>query len=103
MVICYYTVYKIDGHSYCEIQIKDTGYGIKEKDKKKLFKLFGFVETTQDTNTRGIGLGLAISKKIVNEFNGNIGFVSEEEKGSTFSFRLQLESDWNEISKSKEG
>lgn len=39
----YYTLYKVDGHSYIEVQIKDTGMGIKRKDKDKLFKLFGFV------------------------------------------------------------
>ena len=42
-VIVYYSVYKKNGNSYVEVQIKDTGYGIKRKDKAKLFKLFGFV------------------------------------------------------------
>jgi len=43
------------------VQIKDNGLGIKEEDQPKLFQLFGLVETTQDINTRGIGLGLSIS------------------------------------------
>jgi len=73
-VIIYYTLYKIDGQSFVEVQIKDTGMGIKRKDKSKLFKLFGFVKTTEDVNTRGIGLGLVISKKIVEKFDGQIGF-----------------------------
>jgi signal transduction histidine kinase len=38
-----YSLYKEGNNSFCEVQIKDTGMGIKRKDKKKLFKLFGFV------------------------------------------------------------
>ena len=52
------------------------GMGIKENDKAKLFKLFGFVKSTESVNTRGIGLGLVISKKITEEFGGEIGFKS---------------------------
>ena len=87
-----YSLYKEDGKSFCEVQIKDTGMGIKRKDKKKLFKLFGFVQSTEDVNTRGIGLGLVISKKIVERFDGDIGFKSKWLKGSTFGFRIQLDS-----------
>jgi signal transduction histidine kinase len=42
-VTVYYSIYKLKGKSYCEVQVKDTGMGIKRNDKKKLFKLFGFV------------------------------------------------------------
>ena len=42
----------------------DTGVGIKKEDMSKLFKLFGFLDTTKELNTKGIGLGLHISKKI---------------------------------------
>ena len=38
--------------------------GIKKEDMSKLFKLFGFLDTTKELNTKGIGLGLHISKKI---------------------------------------
>lgn len=48
-----------------EIQVIDTGTGIKKEDQDKLFKLFGFLDTTKEINTKGIGLGLHISKKIV--------------------------------------
>lgn len=80
-----------DGDPYVEIQIKDNGMGIKRKDKAKLFKLFGFVQTTEDVNTRGIGLGLVISKKIVECFDGKIGFKSKWKEGSTFGFNIKLE------------
>lgn len=92
-VTIYYTLYKQNGKSFVEIQVKDTGLGIKRVDKSKLFKLFGFVQSTQEVNTRGIGLGLVISKKITEKFNGSIGFRSKWQKGSTFAYRMELEKD----------
>ena len=44
-------------------------------------------------NTKGIGLGLVISKDIAEQFSGSIGFISHWGKGSTFSFRMKLEND----------
>lgn len=87
----FYTIYVQDEKYYLEVQVKDTGMGIKRADKKKLFKLFGFVQTTQAVNTRGIGLGLVISKKIVEMYDGNIGFKSKWGVGSTFGFNIQIE------------
>jgi signal transduction histidine kinase len=43
------------------VTVQDTGTGIKDEDKKKLFKLFGFLEETKNINTSGIGLGLVIA------------------------------------------
>ena len=51
--------------NYLKITVKDTGVGIKDEDKSKLFKLFGFLEETQNVNTNGIGLGLVIADLIV--------------------------------------
>jgi signal transduction histidine kinase len=47
-----------------EVEVKDSGIGIKEEDQQKLFKLFGYLNSSQELNTRGIGLGLYISKMI---------------------------------------
>ena len=89
----YYSLFKDErGASFLEVQVKDTGMGIKDEDKSKLFKLFGFISTTEDVNTRGIGLGLSISKKIVEKYGGEIGFKSEWGVGSTFAFKFKLES-----------
>ena len=87
----FYTIYRSEEKYWLEVQVKDTGMGIKRADKKKLFKLFGFVQTTQAVNTRGIGLGLVISKKIVEMYDGNIGFKSKWGVGSTFGFNIQIE------------
>ena len=47
-----------------QISVTDTGIGIKVKDQEKLFKLFGFLDSSKHLNSKGIGLGLHISKKI---------------------------------------
>lgn len=49
------------------------------------------MQTTESVNTKGIGLGLVISKKIVENFGGMIGFKSKWQKGSNFGFTMQLE------------
>ena len=69
----------------------DTGIGIEYEDQDKLFKLFGFVQDTQALNTHGIGLGLVIAEQIVNQFGGEISFVSVPKQGSTFTYSFQLE------------
>ena len=68
---------KANDCTYLEIQVEDTGIGIKDEDKPKLFKLFGFLDSTQQINTKGIGLGLHISKRITRIFNGDIICRSE--------------------------
>ena len=45
--------------------VEDTGIGIKDEDKEKLFKFFGKLSSTNKVNKGGMGLGLTISKSIV--------------------------------------
>ena len=73
-----------------EISVIDTGTGIKDKDKDKLFKFFGYIHDEQHMNVHGIGLGLNISKHILEQFDGKIDVDSVFGKGSTFKFRLKL-------------
>jgi len=59
-------VFNSDGTTkHLHISVKDSGCGISKENQTKLFKLFGMLEDTKDNNTKGIGLGLAISQKIV--------------------------------------
>ena len=74
-----------------EISVIDTGIGIKPEDIGKLFKMFGFLDATAAVNTKGVGLGLYISKLITNKFGGNATVTSEVNKGSTFTFTFTLE------------
>ena len=80
-----------DGSQYLKISVIDSGVGIAKDNQDKLFKLFGFLEDNQEMNTNGIGLGLMISKLIVEKFDGNITFESEPEEGSKFMFTFKLE------------
>jgi len=79
--------------SKLEISVKDNGVGISKEDQKKLFKLFGTISTgsSEAHNTSGIGLGLFISKLIVDQFNGTIDVVSDVGEGADFYFVLALE------------
>ena len=56
--------------------MKDTGVGIKPEDKVKLFKRFGFLDASREINTGGVGLGLYISKCIVEQFEGEVSVDS---------------------------
>jgi len=69
-------------------QISDTGIGILKEDMKYLFKLFSQVDASITRKYGGAGLGLIISKKLVNLMGGDISVQSEKNKGSTFWFTL---------------
>lgn len=58
--------------------VEDTGLGIKEEDQNKLFKIFGKVGHMDDVNPKGIGLGLTICKKILNQLGGDLKVQSKE-------------------------
>lgn len=73
------------------VSIKDTGIGIKEEDIQKLF--VPFAQLTDGIDKKGSsGLGLAISKKIINSLGGTIWVESEYGKGSTFSISIPKKS-----------
>ena len=72
--------------------MKDTGVGITEKERQSLFRKFGKIERYgkgMDVDTEGSGLGLFISKEIVELHNGSIDFESEgRNKGTIFTIVL---------------
>ena len=72
------------------IQVRDTGVGMTESEKGKLFRLFGVLSSTKKQNSRGIGLGLVICKMIVEQFGGTIRVESRKGKGSLFSFTMKI-------------
>ena len=72
------------------IDVLDTGVGIKKADQLQLFKMFGKLKYTSTQNQQGIGLGLNVCKRIVNQYNGEMSVSSEVGHGSTFSFGFQV-------------
>ena len=73
-----------------KIAVEDTGHGISKEDQQLLFKQFGKLETSAHMNEKGIGLGLFICKKLVQQMGGEIEVESEEGKGSIFTFTINM-------------
>ncbi|CAG0942617.1 partial Histidine protein kinase DivJ, partial [Candidatus Brocadiaceae bacterium] len=70
------------------VSVQDTGKGISKTDQEKLFNPGKNVSTPGTENEKGTGLGLILCKEFIEKNAGTIGFVSEEESGSTFFFKL---------------
>jgi signal transduction histidine kinase len=64
------------------IEIEDKGIGIKQKEQNKIFEQFYRTDKSRDKKSGGLGLGMAISKKIIDIHNGNIIITSKEHLGT---------------------
>ena len=85
------TVKAIYSDNEVSLKIIDTGIGINTKDKKEVFKEFVQVHDTGDTIYGGSGLGLNISKRLVDLLSGSIDLESELGKGTTFFIKIPLQ------------
>ena len=81
-----------------QFSVKDSGYGIPLGEQSRIFEKFFRADNVTRMETEGTGLGLYISKIVMELSGGKIWFESEERKGSTFYFSIPLEG-----SKPKEG
>lgn len=70
--------------------VRDTGIGISDENKIKLFRAFGQADTSTTRKFGGTGLGLIISEKLARKMDSHITFDSVEGKGSTFGFSLNV-------------
>lgn len=74
--------------AWFECRISDQGRGIPEEFRKQIFEPFKQVDAKDATTKKGTGLGLTISRSIVEQHGGSIGADSAEGKGSTFWFKI---------------
>jgi len=78
------------GHSknHLWIKVTDTGLGISDADKRKLFQKFSRIENPKREIAEGMGLGLYMAKKIVDLHGGDLTVSSRENHGSSFTIEL---------------
>lgn len=91
--------YKLNNNGLLEFSIQDSGFGIDEQQADVIFKRFGQTTNAVKLNRGGSGLGLPITKGILDIMDGEIWFKSQKAVGSTFYFtipykptRLKIES-----------
>ena len=91
--------YKIENNNILTFYVKDTGIGISTDKQEIIFDRFRKIEDSNAKLYRGTGLGLTISKKLIELLNGKIWVNSELGKGSTFYFTLPFKNENKIISR----
>ncbi len=76
----------VNNEAHCYFSVRDTGIGLTEEQCSRLFSAFSQADTSVTRKYGGTGLGLVISKRIVEMMNGNIAVDSVYGEGSTFYF-----------------
>ncbi|AEF83714.1 PAS/PAC sensor hybrid histidine kinase [Treponema primitia ZAS-2] len=79
------------------LKVSDTGIGIKQEDREKLFTEYSQLDTRANRKIEGTGLGLSITKKLLTLMNGTISVESEYGKGSTFTMTLPQKTIGNSV------
>ena len=84
-------VYHSDDVVTVLFSVKDSGIGVSPEQKKKIFEAFSQADSSTSKKFGGTGLGLTISKKLVDLMGGELDLKSETGEGSTFFFSLKFQ------------
>ena len=93
-----------EGKGLYEIRVKDTGIGMSQEFAQRIFEPFERERTSTVSRIQGTGLGMAISKNIIDMMGGTIELHTEKDKGTEFIIRLtlSLQSEHRSVEKIKE-
>jgi PAS domain S-box-containing protein len=80
----------VEGASFLEFVVEDSGIGMTPEQQKQLFNPFTQVDGSTTRRYGGTGLGLVISKRLIELMGGSISVASERHRGSRFAFTLPL-------------
>lgn len=80
-----------NGHVTIQFNVRDSGIGIPPQAQKRLFQSFSQIDASIGRRYSGLGLGLAISKQLIDRMGGKIGVESTLGKGSTFWFTVPFQ------------
>jgi signal transduction histidine kinase len=84
------TVNMLDKEEYITISVRDTGIGIAEENKKRIFERFKQIDDTSNRNIEGSGIGLSLVKSFVEMHGGQITIESTYGEGSNFIVKLPI-------------